>query len=119
MVVTLFLRMRKSRPFTCLVMIPFLRSRMVFQLRVTVAHAFDAMLGGIFQVVINLRVEQQGLGGNATPVQAGAPQFLFTLDQGNLQPVLPGADGGGVSTGAAANDDYVVDCFCHRMLPRF
>ncbi len=63
------------------------------------AHAFNAMLGGMLQVVIDFRVEKQGLGGDAAPVQAGAAQLLFPLDQGDLQPVLPGADGGGVSAG--------------------
>ena len=82
-----------------------------------VAHAFDAVLGGVFQVVIDLGVEEQGLGGNAAPVQAGAAQLLFPLDQGDLQPVLPGADGGGVSPWTAADDDHVVDCFCHSKLP--
>ena len=63
------------------------------------AHAFDAVLGSMLQVVIDLSVEEQGLGGNATHVQAGASQFLFALDQGDLQPILPGADGGGIPPG--------------------
>ena len=77
------------------------------------AHAFNPVLGGMFQVVINLGVEEQGLGGNAAPVQAGASQLFFPLDQRDLQPILPGADGGRVSPWTAANDDYVVNCVCH------
>ena len=83
------------------------------------AHAFDAVLGGVLEVVIDLGVEEQGLGGNAAHVQAGASQLLFPLDQRDLQPVLPGADGGGISAGSAADDDYVVDCFCHSKLPQY
>jgi hypothetical protein len=71
----------------------------------------------MLQVVIDLSVKEQGLGGNATHVQAGASEFLFALDQGDFQPILPCADGGGVSPWTAAYDDHVVDCFCHSKLP--
>jgi hypothetical protein len=83
------------------------------------AHAFDAVFGGVFQVVIDLGVEEKGLGGNAAHVQAGASQLFFPLDQGDLQPILPGADGGGISARTAADDDYVVNCLCQSKLPQY
>jgi len=70
------------------------------------------MLSGMFEVVVNLGVEQDGLGRNAAPVQTSASQFLFPFDQGYLEPILPGANRGGISARAAANDDHVVNCLC-------
>ena len=81
------------------------------------AHALNAVLGGMLQVVVDLGIEEQGLGGYAAPVQARATQFLFPLDQSDLQPILPGADGGRISARTAADDDHVVNCFCHKKLP--
>ena len=78
------------------------------------AHAFHAVLSSMLQVVIEFGVKQQGLGGNTAPVQAGAAQLFFPLDEGDLQPILPGADGGGVAPRTAANDNHVVNCLCHK-----
>ena len=46
------------------------------------AHAFNAVLGGVLQVVIDLGVEEQGLGGNAAHVQASASQLSFPARSG-------------------------------------
>ncbi len=81
------------------------------------AHPFDAVFGGILQVVIHLGIEKQGLGRDAAQVQASAPQLLLPLDQSDLQPILAGADGGCVSSRTAADDDDVVNRFCHSKLP--
>ena len=52
-------------------------------------------------------VFEQGLGGDAAPVEAGAAEvFLFDAEDAFLE--LPRADGGGVTGGAAADDDDVV-----------
>ena len=45
------------------------------------------------------------------------PSFFSRSIRADLQPVLPGADGGGVSPGTAADDDHVVNRVCHCKLP--
>ena len=76
----------------------------------------DAVLFGVFEVVVNLGVEEQRLGRNAAPVQAGAAKLVVLLDESRLEAVLTGADGGGISGGASADDGYVVDCVCQVKL---
>ena len=49
---------------------------------------------------------EQGLGGDAADVEAGAAEE-FALDAGDLQAELGGADGGGVSARAGADDDEI------------
>ena len=51
---------------------------------------------------------QQGLGGDAADVQAGAAELGVLLDQGGLEAVLPGPHRGGIAARPAANDDKVV-----------
>ncbi len=80
-------------------------------------HAFDAEFLGVFQVIPELGVEQQRLGRNAADVQAGAAEVRVFLDQGSLQAVLAGADGGSVSGRAAADDGYVVNGVRQRRAP--
>ena len=58
-----------------------------------VAHALDAVLLGVLQVVPDLGGEEHGLGGDAAPVRQVPPSFRFALDQRDLEPILPGADG--------------------------
>ena len=75
----------------------------------------DAEGGAVFGVVIDIGGVEQGLGGDAAPVQAGAAQ-LRLLHQGGLQAVLAQADGALVAAGAAAHDDGIK--FLHRRLLR-
>ena len=74
-------------------------------------HAFDAEFLGLFQVVPEFGVEQQSLGRDAADVQAGAAEESVFFDERGFQAVLAGADGGGVSGRAAADDGYVVNGF--------
>src|SRR5262249_16883682 len=73
--------------------------------------AFDAEFFRFLQVVPQLGVEQQRLGRDAADVQAGAAEVAVFFDQGNLQSILAGANGGGVSGRAAADDGDVVGGF--------
>jgi hypothetical protein len=70
--------------------------------------AFDAEFFGVFQVIPEFGVEEQRLGGNAADVQAGAAEESVFFDERGFQAVLAGADGGGVSGGAAADDGDVI-----------
>ncbi len=68
----------------------------------------DAVLAGAgAELADESAVVEQGLGGDAAPVQAGAAEG-FALDAEDALFELPGADGGGVTRGAAANYDDVV-----------
>src|SRR6185312_5659031 len=49
---------------------------------------------------------EQGLGGDAAPVQADAAE-QFALDDGGLEAQLCGADRGHIAAGARTNDDDV------------
>jgi hypothetical protein len=49
------------------------------------AHAFDAVLLGVLQVVVDFGVEQDRFGGNAADMQTGAPQLRLALDQCHFQ----------------------------------
>ena len=73
------------------------------------ADAVDAEFGGVLEVVPDFSVEEEGLGGDAADVEAGAAELGGGFDQGNLEAVLGGADGRGVTGGAAADDCDVVD----------
>ena len=116
MTVTLFLRIRKSRPLVCLATMSFLRVEHCRPVQRDLADALDAVFLGVLQVVIDLGIEKKRLGRDAAPVQAGAAQLLRLLDQRDLEAVLPGANRRGVAGGAAANDCYVVNGFCQGML---
>ena len=58
----------------CLVTMAFLRFCTPSQSSVRRADAVDAVFGGVLQVVPDLGIEEQGLGGNAADVQAGAAE---------------------------------------------
>ena len=60
----------------------------------------------------HLGLAQQGLGGDAAPVEAGASETFLGLHQRDAQAELGGADGGGGAAGAAA-DDYEIDRVAH------
>ena len=63
-------------------------------------------LAGFLGVQVVLRAVEQGLGGDAAHVQAGAAQVLF-LDEGNLLARVSEALGGQVAAGARTEDDDV------------
>src|SRR3990172_539028 len=75
--------------------------------------ALDAKFLAIAYEVINLGVVEQGLGWNATHIQAGAPQPVVFFDHGCLETPLRRADGRHISSRAAAQD-YQIKVFCHR-----
>ena len=56
----------------------------------------DAHRGGLAHGIGGLGGVQQGLGGHAAAVEAGAPQ-LVRLDEGDLEAQLGAAQGGGVA----------------------
>ena len=66
----------------------------------------DAELLGLAGLVGDLAGVQQRLGRDAAPVQAGAAELVL-LDQRDRQVQLRGAQRGGVTAAAAAQDDDV------------
>ena len=78
--------------------------------------ALDAEFFRVFQVVPEFGVEEQRLGRDAADVQAGAAEESVFFDESGFQAVLAGADGGGVSGRAAADDGDVVDGFGQRVV---
>ena len=74
-------------------------------------HALDAEFLGVFQMVPEFGIKQQRLGRDAADVQAGSAEQSVFLDERGLQAILAGADRGGVSGRATANDGYVIDGF--------
>ena len=81
------------------------------------AEAFDAVLHRMLQVVIDFGIEQQGLGGDAAPVQAGAAELAFFFNQRDFQAILAGANGRRVTGRAAADDGDVIDGFSQGNAP--
>ncbi len=69
----------------------------------------DAVFGGVLEVVPELGVEEEGLGGDAADVEAGSAEDVGGLDEGDFEAELACANGGGVAGRAAADDGYVVD----------
>ena len=76
----------------------------------------EAIVLGMFHVVIDFRGAQQRLGGNAAPVQADAAQ-MFALDDGRLEAKLCGADGRHIAAGAGADDENVETVVGHEGVP--
>ena len=70
------------------------------------AAGVHAELAGFLGVQVVLRAVEQGLGGDAAHVQAGAAQVLL-LDEGDLLAGVPEALGGQVAAGTRAEDDDV------------
>jgi hypothetical protein len=68
----------------------------------------DAEVGGVAGVVGELGRFEQGFGGDAAAEQAGAAEAAVFFDDRGLESELPGADGGDVAAGSAADDDHVV-----------
>ena len=67
----------------------------------------QAKLIGPMQVGYDFCVFQQGLGRNATPVEA-YPAESFSLDDAGSQTQLAGPDAGNIAAGSAANNRYVI-----------
>ena len=65
--------------------------------------AVDAHRRAVCGVVVDLGGVEQGLGGDAAPIQAGAAH-LPALHNGGVQPQLGGAQGGGIAPGTCADD---------------
>ena len=82
-------------------------------------HALDPEFLGLFQMVPEFGIKQQSLGRDAADVQARAAQESVFFDERGFQAVLAGADRGGVSGRATANDGYVVNGFGQWNNPRF
>ena len=76
--------------------------------------ALKAVDLGVAHGVVKLGALEQGLGGDATPVEAGAAGALH-LDAGDLAPELAGANRARVAGRPAANDDQIINVvFGHK-----
>ena len=86
---------------------PFLRSQ---DLRVVDARVFalEAFVGGVLEALPDIGGVEEGFGGDATDVQAGAAELGVLFDDGGFQAVLAGPDGSGIASRPAANDDQIV-----------
>jgi hypothetical protein len=58
---------------------------------------------------------EQGFGGDAADIQAGAAKGLAPLHHGDALAQLRGADGADIAAGAGADDDGVE--ICHGLVP--
>ena len=67
----------------------------------------DAILVGLLEQVDDLGVAAQGLGGDATAVEARASQ-VGSLDDGNLELATGGRCGGLIAAGASPYDEEIV-----------
>src|ERR1700688_999290 len=74
-------------------------------------HALDSKFLGIFEMVPEFSVEQQGLGRNAAHVQTGASQKSVFFDECGFQTPLSRANGSGVPGRSAADDSDVKNSF--------
>ena len=109
---TLFFLSRNSTPFASLVTTLVLRARMAGQSRETSLHD-NAEFLGVLEVIVNVRVQQQVLGGNAADVQARAAKLVVLLNDRRFQAQLAGANRRHVSARAAADHYQVVlGSFC-------
>jgi hypothetical protein len=77
----------------------------------------QAVVLGVFHVVVDFGRAQQRLGRDAAPVEADAAEML-ALDNGGLHAELGGADGGDIAARSATDDDDVVSV-CHGSPPVF
>ncbi len=100
----------------CLSTMAVLRFCTASQLRVRRVDVVDAVLGGVLEVVPEFGVEEQGLGGDAADVQAGAAEDVGGFDERDLEAELSGANGRRVAGRAAADDCHVIDCVCQSEL---
>src|SRR6202041_3200564 len=89
MVVTLFLRMRKSRALTCLVTIPFLRSRMVFQLSVIVPTPSIPCSAACFRWSYTSASKSRDLVGMQPTFRQVPPSFFSRSISATFNPYCP------------------------------
>ena len=75
--------------------------------------ALDSELCTVPYVVINFRVEQQGLGGNAANIQTGASQSVLLLDHRGPQTPLSCPDRRYIAA-RAASQYYQIELVRHR-----
>ena len=79
--------------------------------------AFDSEFFRFLDVVVNLGVKEQRLGGNATHVQTRAAQLVVFFNQGHFEPILAAADCRSVSARPGADYGYIVNCLWQFKLP--
>ncbi len=77
----------------------------------------DAEVGGVPQVVPYLGIEEQRLGGNAAPVQAGAAQLVGLFNQRDLEPILRRPKSRCIPSRSAAHHRHVKNCLCQVRAP--
>ena len=68
----------------------------------------DAKFLGVLECVVDFRVVQQNLGGDAADVKAGSPEKSVLFDDQSFQAPLRGANRGDVTARPAANDGQIV-----------
>ena len=69
--------------------------------------ADEAVLFGFLETIVDFGVEEQSLGGNAPPMQAGAAELLRLFHERSLQPKMAGTDGCHVAARPAADHYHV------------
>ena len=74
-------------------------------------YPFDTEFLRFFQVIPEFGIEQQSFRRNTADVETGAAEESVFFNESGFQAILAGADGGGVSGRAAADDGNVVDGF--------
>ena len=77
----------------------------------------DAELFCFLDLLPDVRVLEQRLGGDAAAMETGASDERVLLDDRDLQAELPGADTGHVASRSAADDDDVVLLICQDLPP--
>src|SRR5262249_38868055 len=80
-----------------------------FPIQLARAQAVDAVLLRRFHVVVDLGMEQQRFGRDATHVKAGPAEQRVFLDEAGLQAQLTRAKGGWVSPRSSADNGNVVN----------
>ena len=77
-------------------------------------RADEAMLLAVDGVLIDFGGVEQGLGGDAADVEAGAAEGVVLLHEGHLEAELAGFDGGDIATRAGADYDEIELRHCGR-----
>ena len=109
---TLFFFSRNSTPLASLVTTLVLRAMIAGQSSEN-SFAHDAEFFGVLEVIVDVGVQKQILGGNAADVQAGSAPLVVLLDDRRFQAQLAGADRRHISARATADHHQVVfGSFC-------
>ncbi len=80
------------------------------------SDAANPKLRSVLQVIPDLGVEQERLGGNTAHMKARSTQPVRRLDQRYLQPVLAGPKCRCITPWTAAQNRHIKDCLCHTLL---